>query len=103
MLYFSRWANAEAAGTFEKLYGGELARKYDRISERKGEEAEGELVFSTGEGDVLLSLAGNELFVSEGIGLATARKLRDAAINAQGSGPVKVAAGRELSLGRWKG
>ncbi len=103
VLYFSRWKTHEAADTFEKLYGAELGRKYNKLAERKGDETDGELVYTTEEGDVLLALADSGLFVSEGLPLATARKLRDATTLAQGSGPVKLAGMHELSLGSLAG
>ena len=99
VLYFSRWKSSEAAETFEKLYTAELGRKYNKLAERKADENHGELVYSSEEGDVLLSRTDDALFVSEGFPLATARKLREATVAVQGSGPVKLAAMPELSLG----
>ena len=98
--YFSKWRSAEAATGFEKIYEAELGRKYERLAERKADEADSrEEVFSTDEGDVLMSRSGDALFISEGFPLATARKLREGAVNAQISGPLKMAAGPELTLG----
>ena len=100
VIYFSRWKSDEAAVAFEKLYAGEVGRKYRRVSERKADEADGEQVFTTDEGDVLLSRAGGALFVSEGLPLAEGRRLREATVAVQGSGPVKLAVGGgELGLG----
>ena len=39
-----------------------------------------EQVYSTNEGDVLLSISGTGVFVSEGFDLALARKLRDSIV-----------------------
>jgi hypothetical protein len=106
VFYLSRWRNAESATGFARIYEAELARKYDKLTERKADEADSrEEVFSTEEGDVLLSRSGNTLFVSEGFPLATARKLRDQATDAQASGPVKLAAAPrgELTLGLSEG
>ena len=107
VLYFSKWKGEEAAETFEKLYTAELGRKYSKLRERKGDEAEGEQVYSSEEGDVLLSRTDDALFVSEGFPLATARKLREATTSVQGTGPVKLAgvqAGMpELALGAMAG
>jgi hypothetical protein len=102
VFYLSRWKEEEAASTFEKMYKAQVARKYSGVSERKNDEADGELVFTTSEGDVLMSLMGHDLWVSEGFPLATARKLRDLASAVQGTGPMKMAAApvaRELTLG----
>jgi hypothetical protein len=102
MIYLSRWQSAAAATDFSRLYEGELVRKYRRLKERVEDEADSrEKVFSTDEGDVLLSRSGNSFFVSEGFPLATARALRDSATETQGVGPVRVAAmpKGELTMG----
>jgi hypothetical protein len=98
VFYLSRWKEDEAAATFEKMYSGQLARKYTGVSERKQDEADGELVFTTSEGDVLMSLMGHDVWVSEGFPLPLARKLRDLANGVQGTGPMKMAVGNELTL-----
>jgi hypothetical protein len=102
VFYLSKWTSAEATTAFEGIYEAELGRKYDKLRERKADEADSrEKVFATEEGDVLLSRSGDEFFVSEGFPLAVARKLRDSAVDAQGTGPVRMAAqpAGELTLG----
>ena len=100
VLYLSRWKSEEAAGTFRKLYAAQLGRKYSGLKERKEDEAEGEQVFSTPEGDVLLTLTGKDFWVSEGFPLILARKLRDETIAVQGHGPMQIASvPHELTLG----
>ena len=105
VMYESRWKSAAAAQTFAKLYTAELGRKYSQLTERKADESgEGEQVYSTNEGDVLMSLDGPGLFVAEGFPLATARKLREEVLSVQGSGPMRMASSgqgvrRELTLG----
>ena len=99
VMYLSRWKSEESAETFRKLYAAQLGRKYSGLTERKKDEAEGEQVFSTGEGDVLLTLQGRDFWVSEGFPLALARRLRDSTLAVQGTGPMKMAAGHELILG----
>jgi hypothetical protein len=102
VFYLSKWHSAEATTGFSRIYEAELGRKYDRLKERKADEADSrEKVFSTEEGDVLISRSGDELFVSEGFPLAVARKLRDGAVNAQGTGPMRLASmpTGELTLG----
>jgi hypothetical protein len=108
VMYFSRWRSDQAAQAFAKLYAGELGRKYSSLKERKADELDGEQVYTTDEGDVLIWISGKDMFVSEGYALGTARKLRDATAAVQGSGPVRVAAGtpvKELGLGtaQWLG
>jgi hypothetical protein len=67
-------------------------------------------VYSAGaEGDVLLSVKGNEVWVSEGFELPTATKLREMVMSAQGVGPIREAKmgvpEKELvgSLSQWIG
>ncbi len=101
VFYLSKWHSAEATTGFEGIYEAELGRKYDKLKERTADEADSrEKVFSTEEGDVLMSRSGDEFFVSEGFPLAVARKLRDSTVEAQGTGPVRMAAahGGELTL-----
>jgi hypothetical protein len=99
LFYYSKWSAPEAAHGFAQLYQAELGRKYARVAERKQDEGDNETVFSTSEGDVLLWQSGRELFISEGFPLATARKLREATLAVQGTGPMRMAVGPELTLG----
>ncbi len=99
LFYLSRWKTEEAAATFQKMYKAQLARKYSGVSERTKDETEREIVMSTSEGDVLMVLQGKDFFVSEGFPLATARKIRDLAAGVQGVGPMRMAAGPELTFG----
>jgi len=101
-MYYSQWRSAEAATAFQQIYQAELGRKYSRLVERKADETDSrEKVFSTEEGDVLISRSGMNLFLSEGFPVALARKLREDTTAAQGSGPVRMAAAprRELAFG----
>lgn len=102
VFYLSRWKSAEAATGFARIYEAELGRKYKRLTERKNDETDSrEKVFTTDEGDVLLSRSGDSLFVAEGFPLPLARKLREASADAQGVGPMKMASGtpvHELTL-----
>ncbi|MEO7027979.1 MAG: hypothetical protein ABI147_01080, partial [Acidobacteriaceae bacterium] len=90
LMYSSRWKNVESAQGFFTVYEGELPRKYSGLKRRKNDEVDGtERVYSTNEGDVLLTLAGNRVFIGEGFDVALARKLRDAVDGAQGTGKVQ--------------
>ncbi len=95
ILYSSRWKNADSAHSFFDVFEEELPRQYDGLKRRNSDEMdENERVYSTKEGDVLLTLKDNTMWVSEGFELPLARKLRDAtdAVNAPlGSGPVLTA------------
>lgn len=102
VFYLSHWKSAEAATGFARIYEAELGRKYMKLTERKEDEADSrEKVFTTNEGDVLLSRSGDSFFVAEGFPLSLARKLREASADAQGIGPMKMAsrvAAHELTL-----
>jgi hypothetical protein len=62
------------------------------VERTKDEADEKEQVYSTGEGDVLISLSGTGVFIGEGFDLALARKLRDTIVSVQAEGPMKQAA-----------
>jgi hypothetical protein len=111
ILYLSRWKNAEAARSFFHVFEQQMPRQYEGLKRRNADETDAdERLYSTnGEGDVLLSIKGNEVWVSEGFELATATKLREMIMSAQGSGPIRQAEmtvpERELvgSLSQWIG
>ncbi len=89
LLYSSRWKNEDSARNFFTVYEGQLPRKYSGVKRReKDEKDETEHVYSTNEGDVLLTLVGVRVFISEGFDLEMARKLRDAIDSVQGTGPM---------------
>jgi hypothetical protein len=102
LLYYSRWKNADAARSFLRVYAAQIPRKYSGVVRRAKDEADGdEQIYSTSEGDVLLSISGEGVFVSEGFELSLARKLRDQIVGAQPEGPLQIAGAEphELSLG----
>ncbi len=94
LLYESKWKNPDSARSFLHVYGSELARKYSRVARRPKDERSDDIgndeeVYTTNEGDVLLSISGASVFVSEGFPLATARKLRDSVQVAQPTGRIQ--------------
>jgi hypothetical protein len=92
LIYYSKWANPDSARSFLRVYQAQLPRKYSGLMRRAKDEADGnEQVYSTSEGDVLLSVNGNGVFIAEGFDLPLARKLRDSIAEAQPQGPVQVA------------
>ena len=105
ILYSSRWKNEDSARSYFEVFDQEMPRQYDGLVRRKeAEKDENERVYTTREGDVLLTLEGKTVWVSEGFDVALARKLRssvDAVNPAMGDGPVMTAnAGmREQGLG----
>jgi hypothetical protein len=92
ILYESKWKNAESARAFLRVYAGQLPRKYSGLARRNKDEADGdEQVYTTNEGDVLLSIDGTGVFVSEGFPVELARKLREMIGAVQSEGPTQVA------------
>jgi hypothetical protein len=92
ILYESKWKNEDSARTFAHVYTGQLPRKYDHIARREKDEKDAdEQVYTTNEGDVLISIEGTGVFISEGFPLELARKLRDNITAVQSDGPVRVA------------
>ncbi|HWG17410.1 MAG TPA: hypothetical protein VN678_06075 [Acidobacteriaceae bacterium] len=91
LLYYSKWKSQNAALEFMRMYAEELPRKYSGLSERKKDETDAtEQVYSTSEGDVLLSLSDNGVFISEGFPLELARKLRDKIASVQSDAPLQM-------------
>src|SRR5271170_4682839 len=92
LIYYSCWKNRDSARSFMRIYAEQIPRKYSNVSERVKDEAdEREQVYSTNEGDVLISLSGDGVFIGEGFDLALARKLRDTIVSAQPQGPLRQA------------
>ncbi len=100
ILYFSQWRNADSARTFVKMYAEEVKRKYAGLKPVDGNDDD-HLAFTTPEGDVLLTRAGDTVFVSEGFDNGTAKKLDELYRGAQGHGPLMRATVQphELTLG----
>jgi hypothetical protein len=101
LIYYSRWKNRDSARSFMHTYASQIPRKYSGVVERMKDEAdEKEQIYSTNEGDVLISLSGTGVFVGEGFDLPLARKLRDSIVNMQPEGPMHqaVAPRQELTL-----
>ena len=94
LLYYSKWENEDSASSFMRIYSTQLARKYSGLKRREKDEiGDSEEVYSTNEGDVLLSIKDDAVFVAEGFDVALARKLRDSIQEVQSSGPLQVAGG----------
>ena len=92
LLYESKWRDEGAARAFLRVYAGELPRKYSGLVRRTEDEADAnEQVYSTNQGDVLLSIDGTGAFISEGFPLVLARKLRDSIVSVQSEGPLELA------------
>ena len=100
ILYESKWKNDDSARSFLRVYAGQLPRKYSGLVRRTKDEADAdEQVYTTNEGDVLLSLSGTSVFVSEGFPLPLARNLRDSIVGMQSDAPLQVADATRKSTG----
>jgi hypothetical protein len=102
LIYYSRWKNSDSAQSFLRIYAAQIPRKYSGVVRRSQDEAdEKEQVYSTNEGDVLLSISGKGVFISEGFELPLARKMRGLVVSEQPEGPLQIAGTQphELSLG----
>jgi hypothetical protein len=92
LLYYSKWKNEDSARSFIRVYAGQLPRKYSSLVRRTKDEADRtEQVYTTNEGDVLLSISDTGVFVSEGFPAQLARKLRDLIASVQSNAPLQVA------------
>jgi len=92
LMYASKWKNEDSARSFFTVFEEELPRQYDGLTRRKKDEVdESERVYSTKEGDVLLTLKDDNVWVSEGFELKLARQMRDAVQGVQGTGRFQVA------------
>jgi hypothetical protein len=92
LLYYSQWKNEDSARSFLRVYAAQVSRKYSNVVRRAQDEVdESEQVYSTSEGDVLLSISGTGVFIGEGFSLPLARKLRDSIASVQSSGPMQIA------------
>jgi len=92
LLYESKWRNDDSARSFLRVYADELPRKYSTLVRRTKDEADdNEQVYSTNEGDVLLTIDGTGVFVSEGFPLELARKLRESITSVQSDAPLELA------------
>ena len=91
LFYLSRWKNADSARSFARTYAGQLARKYAKVKRSGAEAKDDEEIYTTNEGEVLVSRSGVDVFVSEGFALPLARRLREAMLQAQANGPLLTA------------
>ncbi len=92
LIYYSKWENEDSARSFLRIYSAQLARKYSGLTRREKDEiGDSEEVYTTNEGDVLLSISDNAVFVAEGFDVALARKLRDSIASVQSDGPLQIA------------
>ena len=101
LFYLSRWKNPDSAKSFARVYAEQLGRKYTKIDQDTKDAKDDEAIYTTNEGDVLVSRSGREVWVSEGFALPMARQLRQMLLEAQPAGPVMSAGvrGPEPAMG----
>ena len=78
------------------MYADELGRKYsgvklDTTDKPAGSEQGDEVIYSTNEGPVVITVREKFVFVSESFDLDTARKLAGLLIDGQGTGEIRTA------------
>ena len=91
LLYLSAWKSEDAAKTFAAIYAEELSRKYSGVKRQANAESNGEQVYLTSEGPVLIALNGVQVFTSESFDLTTAHKLELLMLGAQANGNAQTA------------
>jgi hypothetical protein len=92
ILYYSQWENRDSARSFMKVYADQLPRKYRALKQVDLPDGDADhLLFTTNEGDVLLSLEDTGVFLSEGFDRATAKQLETMYRDAQGKGKLQFA------------
>ena len=100
LLYLSRWKNEDSARTFLRVYAEQLPRKYDHLQRVKDPDGDDDRqLYTTDEGDVVLSLVDKTVFVSESFDRGLARQLETRLRDVQGVGPIQTAAAPRGELG----
>ncbi len=100
LLYLSRWQNRDSARSFLRVYATQLARKYDhlqRVSQQNGDDDH--QLYTTPEGDVVLTLEDKTLFISEGFDRALSAQFETRMRQVQGVGPLQNASLHTLGGG----
>lgn len=103
LFYFSVWKSEASAQAFARLYEQALGRKYSGLKSEpagadKVPEGTTEQVYSTGEGPVVVTTRGKQVFVAESFDLPVARKLAALVLDAQGSGALRLASTTRPSI-----
>ena len=91
LLYLSAWKSEDAAKTFASIYADELSRKYSKVKRQQDAESNGEQIYETNEGPVLIALNGSQVFTSESFDMTTAHKLELLMLGAQASENLQTA------------
>lgn len=88
LIYVSRWASAESAAKFAAVYASQVKERYRKVrpvstsedsnSSAKPDSLSGSHTWLTEDGDVIVAVQGDTVFVSESFDDATADRLRSA-------------------------
>lgn len=82
LMYLSRWATPQAAQSFASMYGRQIPRQFDGVTQQPaettsvGNQTVTSNVWQTSEGPVLIVVSGRTVFLSESFPLDLARKLQ---------------------------
>jgi len=96
LMYLSAWKSAGSAHAFAHMYADQLGRKYsgvklDTADKPPASEKGDEVIYTTNEGPVVITVSDKLVFVSESFDLGTARSLEDLLMNSQGTGEIRTA------------
>jgi hypothetical protein len=87
LLYVSRWSTPDSAGKFASIYAADLNQRYHKLREVDGDANSkaaqvlaGTHEWLTEDGDVIIAVQGDTVFISESFDDVTATKLRDAVL-----------------------
>ncbi len=91
LMYLSAWKNTASARVFAHMYADQLGRKYSGVKLEEPtkspiEHIGDEVIYSTSEGPVVITVHDKLVFVSESFDLKTANKLAALLIEGQGTG-----------------
>ena len=96
LVYYSEWASPEAARKFAEIYQRPFPRKYEHLKavsasvEKQDQLGDHETAYDTDEGYVVVSVAGNGVFISEGFTRDEARQLQAMFLAGRTEGALEV-------------
>lgn len=91
LLYYSQWKNEDSARSFMRMYAARLGRKYSGLKQVSPVSDQDHQIYTTTEGDVVLTLEDTGVFISEGFPRDTAKQLDELFRGVQGKGPTMTA------------
>lgn len=92
LVYLSRWKNADSARSFLRVYAAELPRKYEHLKQVASPNPDSDhLLFTSEEGDIVLTLVDRTVFISETFPRDLAAQLETKLREVQGNGVLQNA------------